>query len=118
MGNKNSKTTEDKPKYPLSNIEPLTSNNSFPDDKKTKPKKKKRFGINLKFRKKPPITHVSFKPLNEDRSSLIFPEGLNLAGNVRDKQDKTNGSTSTLGTHQLDLAEDLKSQTISSEELR
>ena len=35
-----------------------------------------------------------------------------------DNQDKTNGSTSTLGTHQLDLAEDLKSQTISSEELR
>lgn len=114
MGNNNSKSTDDIPKYPLSNIEPLTSNNSFPEDKKQKLKKKKKFGINLKFRKKPRVTHVSFKPLNENRSSIIFPEGLNLAGNVKDKQDKTNGSTTSLRTQ----ADDLKSQTPPLEEKR
>ena len=119
MGNNNSKTNDDeKTKYPLSNIEPLTSNNSFPEVKKQKPKKKKRFGINLKFRKKPPVTHVSFKPLNEDRSSLIFPEGMNLSGNVQDKQDKNHGSTTSLGTQPLDRADELKSETPSSEEKR
>ena len=119
MGNNNSKTTDDdKPKYPLSNIEPITSNTSFPEDKKQKPKKKKRFGFNLKFRKKPPVTHVSFKPLNEDRASLIFPEGLSLSGNVQDKEDKTNGSTTSLETQPLDLADDLQAPAPSSEEKR
>ena len=111
MGNNNSKTTDEQPKYPLSNIEPLTSNNSFP-----KPKKKKRFRINLKIRRKAPVTHVSFKPLNEDRSSLIFPEGVNLSGNVKDKQDETNGSTTSLRTQPVDRADDLKSQTPTSED--
>ena len=118
MGNNNSKTTDDKkPKYSLSNIEPITSTNSFPEEKKQKSKKKRRFGINLKFRKKTQITNVSFKPLNEDRSSLIFPEGLNLSGNVNDRQDKTNGSTETISLRTQPL-DDLKSQTQSSEEKR
>ena len=66
----------------------------------------------------PSLTHVSFKPLNEDRSSLIFPEGMQLSGNVQDKQDKTHGSTTSLGTQPLDRADELKSETPSSEEKR
>ena len=122
MGNNNSKTTEDdkKAKYPLSNIEPVTSTKSFTEDTKQKPKKKKRFGINLKFRRKPPVTHVSFKPLNEDRSSLIFPEGISLSGNTKHLRDKTNRSTEkiSLKTHPIDQSDDLESQTQTSEEKR
>ena len=117
MGNNNSKSTDDKKtKHPLSNIEPITSTNSFPE----KPKNKKRFGINLKFRGKNPVTHLSFKPLDEDRSSLIFPDGINLSGNVKDRQDKTNRNKEaiSLGAQLLDRNDELKSQTQTAEEKR
>ena len=78
MGNpkKTNKKPDDIQKYPISKIEPVTSNISFPNNEMSKPKQKTIFGrMKQKFGKKPTVSHISYKSLNEDRASVIFPSG-------------------------------------------
>ena len=68
---------EERPKYPISEIEPVTANTTFPNNEASKEKRKTIFGrLKQKFiSKKSPISQISYKSLNEDRASVIYPPG-------------------------------------------
>ena len=68
------------PKYPISKIEPVTASTTFPNDDASKAKRKTLFRrLKQKFNtKQSPVSHISYKTLNEDRASVIYPSGLPL----------------------------------------